>query len=237
MILTAHQPVYLPWLGLFHKITLAESYCYWDDVQYQVDDFNNRNKIKGPNGSFWLTVPVKTKNHFQTKLRDAVIVDGDHWRRKHWKSLLTCYRRAPYFPCFADFFEDVYKRDWRYLSELNEHILKFFLEVLGIRVAYYKMSDLEIQGRKSDLVLDVCLKLGASTFVFGAHGRNYADVSKFAARGVRVCFQDYHHPQYPQLHGGFEPNLSIVDLLFNCGPASKEVLMSGNITREQMIAS
>ena len=153
MILTAQQPAYLPWIGLFHKISLADSFCYMDDVQYQVNDFNNRNKVKGPNGPFWLTVPVFRKDHFNLKIKEARIVNNESWQSKHWKSLLSCYSKAPFFALYADFFEDVYQRDWVYLSDLNEHCMKFFLDVLDIKVEYHKMSDLNITTRKSDLVL------------------------------------------------------------------------------------
>ncbi len=234
MILTAHQPVYLPWLGLFHKIALADAFCYFDDVQYQNKDFNNRNRIKGPNGPFWLTVPVKSKGHYQIKVKDAEIIDNDAWRKKHWKSILSCYRQAPFFSRYADYFENVYQQDWQRLSDLNEHLLKYFLQELGIRVTYFKMSELKIEGHKSDLVLDMCLNLNASAYIFGALGRDYADIPNFKTNGVRTYIQDYRHPEYPQLFEKFESHLSIIDLFFNCGPDSLDILMSGNITRDQL---
>lgn len=236
MILTAHQSVYLPWLGLFHKIALADAFCYFDDVQYQKKDWNNRNRIKGPNGPFWLTVPVEARDHFLLKLKDVEILDSDVWRRKHWKSLFTSYRQAPYFKRYADFFEDTYQKPWRLLSDLNEHLLLFFLKELKIDVTYYKMSQLHLEGRKSELVLDMCSRLNASIYIFGEQGRNYADVQAFRSKGIHPYFQDYHHPVYPQQHRDFVSHLSIVDLLFNCGSASLGVLMSGNATREEIIS-
>jgi len=236
MILTAHQPVYLPWLGLFHKIALADAFCYFDDVQYQKKDWNNRNQIKGPNGAFWLTVPVRAKDHFLIKLKDVEIVDQETWRRKHWRSLRLCYGTAPFFARYADFFEETYGTPWRRLSDLNEHLLRFFLREFGISVRYYKMSQLQLEGSKSDLVLDMCLKLGASAYIFGAQGRNYADAGAFEAHGVRVHFQEYVHPVYPQQFGAFVSHLSVVDLLFNCGSASLDILMGGNIDRSTLRA-
>ena len=232
MILTGHQSSYLPWIGLFHKIVLADTFCYMDDVQYQVNEYNNRNKIKGPNGPFWLTVPVHRKNHLQTKLKDARIANNGSWSTKHWKSIVSCYSKAPYFAHYADFFEDVYQTDWRYLSDLNEHLMKFFLDSIGIDVQYCKMSELAIEGSKSDLILDMCLKTKATMFVFGSLGSNYVDVDKFEDCGIKVYFQDYMHPQYPQLFDGFVSHLSIVDLLFNCGPKTLDVLVSNNETYE-----
>ena len=101
---------------------------------------------------------------------------------------------------------------------------------------YYKFSELNFEGKKSDLILDMCVKLGASAYVFGSLGRNYADVSQFKAHDIQVYFQDYQHPKYPQLYGPFESYLSIVDLLFNCGPHSLDILLAGNVTRPELVS-
>jgi hypothetical protein len=235
MILTAHQPVYLPWLGLFHKIALADSFCYFDDVQYQVKDFNGRNKIKTINDSIWLTVPVKAKGYRDKKIKEIEIDNSQDWRNKHFKSIYLNYKKAPFFNNYADFFEDVYKKDWTYLSDLNEYMLKWFLRELGVKVNYYKASEMDFQGYKSDLVLDMCKKLKADLYIFGALGKDYADEQKFNKENVKIYFQDYKHPVYHQLNGNFLPYISIMDLLFNCGDKSLEVLMSGNITKEELI--
>jgi len=235
MILTAHQPVYLPWLGLFHKIALADGFCYFDDVQYQIKDFNGRNKIKTANSSIWLTVPVKAKGYRDKKIREIEIDNSQDWRSKHFKSIYLNYKKAPFFKDYADFFEGVYKKDWTHLSDLNEYMLKWFLKELGIKVNYYKASELDFQGYKSDLVLDMCEKLKADLYIFGAFGKDYADEKKFNEKNIKIYFQDYNHPAYPQLQGEFLPYMSIIDLLFNCGNKSLEVLMSGNITKEELI--
>jgi hypothetical protein len=227
LILTAHQPVYLPWLGLFHKIALAETFVSFDAVQYLPKDWNNRNKIKTSAGPKWLTVPVLRKGYLDKPFHAIEINNAEPWRRKHWRALATSYAKAPHFDDHAAFFEEVYARDWQYLTELDEHLLRWFLEVLGIETRFLKASEQSFQGAKSELVLDMCRQLGADAYVFGALGRDYADVDAFEAAGVRVAFQDYRHPTYPQLHGDFVPYLSIVDLLFNCGPRSREILMSG----------
>ncbi len=230
MILTAHQPVYLPWLGLFHKIALADTYVFFDEVQYQPRDWNNRNKVKAGADAVWLTVPVLSAGHREKSFRDIEINNDVPWQRKHWRTLRLHYQRAPHFDRYAPFLEDVYTRPWHRLAELNEHMLRWFLEVLGIRTEFLRASDLNFEGKKSDLVLDMCRQLGADTYIFGALGRDYAEVERFEATGIKTIFQDYHHPVYPQQSGGFIPHLSIVDLLFNCGSQSLEVIMSGQDT-------
>ncbi len=227
MILTAHQPVYLPWLGLFHKIALSDEFVSFDGVQYQVKDWNNRNQIKTPQGPLWLTVPVLSQGYREKTIRDMEINNGVPWRRKHWKSLSINYAHAPFFARYAPFFEETYRKPWKFLAELNEHMLLWFLEILGIQVKFSRASDQGFHGTKSDLVLDMCSRLKADVYLFGAQGRDYARVEDFHARGIRAVFQDYKHPVYPQQHGPFLSHLSIVDLLFNCGPDSFRVLMEG----------
>jgi len=228
MILTAHQPAYLPWLGYFHKIALADTYAFLDNVQFEKNSFTNRNRIRAAAGPLMLTVPVHLKRHIQTTIRDIEIDNSRDWRGNHWKSLYFNYKKAPYFSTYAPFFEDTYRREWKYLSELNEYMLKWFLKELGIHVDYYKASELHFQGAKSDLVLDMCKKLQADTYIFGTLGKDYAKEEDFTCAGIKIKFQEYHHPVYPQLYGDFLPYMSIVDLMFNCGGKSLEILMSGN---------
>lgn len=231
MILTAHQPVYLPWLGLFHKIALADKFVSFNKVQYLPKDWNNRNKIKTPTGPAWITVPVLTKGYLDKPLNEIEINNNEPWRRKHWKSICQNYKKAPYFDDYAAFFEEVYKRDWQYLAELNDFMLVWFLAVLQINTEFLQASDYDYKGKKSALVLDMCKTHKADTFIFGSMGEDYADVKAFNDAGIKVVFQKYNHPTYSQLYGEFCPwNLSVIDLLFNHGPASRDIIMAGNIT-------
>lgn len=229
MILTAHQPVYLPWLGLFHKIALADAFVSFNQVQYLPKDWNNRNKIKTPQGAIWLTVPVLTTGHRDKTIHDIEVNNQVPWQRKHWKSIYLNYKEAPYFGTYAPYLEDIYKREWKKLTDLNEYMLNGFLNFLGIRTQFLDAANFQFHGKKNDLVLDMCKQLKADTYIFGALGKDYADVAAFTREEIRVVFQDYHHPVYRQLHGDFIPYLSIIDLLFNCGSGSLEVLMGENL--------
>ena len=229
MILTAHQPVYLPWLGLFHKIALAESFVWFDDVQYQTKDWNNRNRIMTNNGPIWLTVPVLSKGHYKIKVGKIKINNTFPWGKKHVKSIQLAYSKSKYFNYYFKFFEDLYNKQWEFLSDLNFYILNFILEDLNIDISVVKLSELKVNGQKSDLVLNMCKYLKAKIYIFGGEGKNYANEQKFIESGVKPYFQKYKHPVYKQLHGKFEPNLSIIDLLFNAGPKSYDIMMSGNI--------
>jgi len=225
MILTAHQPVYLPWLGLFHKISLADTFVSFNQVQYLPKDWNNRNKIKTAQGATWLTVPVLTTGYREKKLTDIEINNNLPWQRKHWKSILLNYQKAPFFAAYADFFEDVYlKREWHHLVDLNDYMLRWFLKTLEISVAFVDAREKNFHGSKNDLVLDMCVQLGAEKYIFGILGKDYADRASFERKNIKIFFQDYKHPVYPQLHGQFISHLSVIDLLFNCGPDSRRIL-------------
>lgn len=228
MILTAHQPVYLPWLGLFHKIYLAETFCLFDIAQYQTKDFNNRNKIKTNSGPIWLTVPVNSKEHFNKKICD-IRIQPDPARRKHIKSIRFAYAKAPYFDSYYPAIEELLSRDYTFLTDLNYDMLKYFMEALGINRTMVKASDYSFTGSKSNLVLDMCVKLGADKYIFGALGKDYAEKDEFQKQGVDIYFQDYQHPAYVQQHGDFAPYMSIVDLLMNEGSNSLETLLGDNI--------
>ncbi len=235
MILTSHQPVYLPWLGLFHKIALADAYCFFDIAQFLLKDWNNRNQIKTANGALWLTVPVYKKGYVDKQIKDIEIDNEYDWRKKHWNTLMLYYKKTPYFSQYADFFADTYKRDWQYLVDLNEHMLRYFLQVLGIEVRIFKASDYRFEGRKSDQVLDMCKKLHADCFIFGAQGRNYAVPEDFAQNAIAIHFQDYVHPTYNQRWGDFVPYLSVIDLLFNEGAArARDIIMMNNIGKAEL---
>lgn len=229
MILTAHQPTYMPWLGLFHKIALADMFISYNQVQYQVYDWNNRNHILTRYGPKWLTVPVFHKGHFDTTINTIKIDMKNPWRRKHWTAIQHAYSKTPYFKKYSDFFADIYSRDWTYLVDLNEYLLIGLLDILRIKVPVYSAGNWVFKGTKSDRVLDMCQQVGATHFVFGKHGKDYANFESFNKANITIYFQDYMHPTYVQHFEGFSPYMSIIDLLFNCGDDSLDVLMESNI--------
>ncbi|MDC0189695.1 WbqC family protein [Rhodospirillales bacterium] len=237
MILTAHQPVYLPWLGLFHKIALSDLFISFNQVQYQDEDWNNRNKILTPEGPLWLTVPALNKGRLDRKFTDIEISNTLPWRRKHWNTLRMNYGKTPYFSQYADYFEDIYRRDWNTLAELNESMLSWFLEILGIETPIRRADEFDFKGSKGDLVLDMCIQMNADAFIFGAQGEKYADLNAFEKRHIYVVFQEYNHPVYPQLDDRFVSHLSIVDLLFRCGDSSLDIIMSENLGREEIMSA
>ena len=234
MILTAHQPVYLPWLGLFHKIAIADCFCFFDIVQYQSRDFNNRNKILTKNGPIWLTVPVSSKGRLNKSYLDIRICDAS-WSKSHLRSIYLSYKKSSYFDEFFPKLEEVLSAEYEYLHELNFAQLLFLLEELGINTKVVKASDFSFCGEKSDLVLDMCRQLGCDTYIFGEQGLNYAKSDDFVDCGIKPVFQKYIHPVYSQFgNSEFVPFLSVIDLIFNLGSESLGVVLSGNITKSQI---
>lgn len=176
----------------------------------------------------WLTVPVRTKGRFGSLPIDELEVDnGRNWRRRHLATLEQAYARAPHFDEHRAWLTGVYGREWSLLAGLCAETTGYLLDALAIETPLVRSSELDPRGAKDELVLDLCRKVGATTYLSGALGRDYLREGLFTEVGIRVVYQDYRHPSYPQLGKPFLPAMSIVDLLFNVGPASREVVLAG----------
>ncbi|HEY0377633.1 MAG TPA: WbqC family protein [Pyrinomonadaceae bacterium] len=217
MLVAIHQPEHLPWLGFFEKMLRADLFVLLDDVQYATGDFQNRNRVKGAGGAQWLTVPVVHK--FPQQIYE-VLVAGNDWQAKHWKTLRSCYARAAHFETFAPLFEDFYGRPWAGLAELNVAAIELVARALGVERKWVMASELKVKGQKSERVLNICQMLGGSAYYSGRAGSAYLDRESFRRAGIEIVVQNFDHPVYEQLfikESGFVPNLSTLDLLFNCG--------------------
>ena len=227
MIVAIHQPQYLPWLGYFDKMRRADVFCYLNDVQYKKNEWQNRNRIKTAQGWQWLTVPVCY--HFPEKINEVKINNTTGWQKKHLQALVTNYSRAPFYKTYSAIFEDAFARDWEFLSELNMHLLAYLREALAIQTKPTVISsDLELREEPTDRLIDICKVVGADTYLAGQGGSEYMDLERFENNGIKVIFQDFKHPVYAQLFADFKSHLSIVDLLFNCGPESMQVIIEAN---------
>ena len=227
MIVAVHQPQYLPWLGYFDKIRRADVFCYLDCVQYKKNDWQNRNRIKTAQGWQWLTVPVRFQ--FPEKINEVKINRSVNWRKKHLQAMVTNYRRSPFFDHYIEMFEQIYENDWESIAELNIHVIERLKAALGLdEKPAIRSSSLELRDDPTDRLIDICKELKADTYLSGQDGIKYMDLGRFQDNGIAVIIQDFKHPVYPQMFDGFESNMSVVDMLFNCGPGSMDKICEAN---------
>ncbi|HXV27731.1 MAG TPA: WbqC family protein [bacterium] len=227
MILAAHQLHYLPWLRYFHKIASADTFVVLDDIQFNKNGWQNRNKIKTQQGEFLLTIPVL--HSFQQLLSEVAIDKKISWQKKHWGTISNAYRKASCFKDHDVFFRQIYEKEWAKLNELNNEMLTYFVKFLGIRTKIVRSSELAVKGEASERLVNLCKELGADTYLTGSFAAGaYLDQAMFEKQKIEVKRHAFECPVYPQLYpeAGFIPELSIVDLLFNCGTKSLEVLMN-----------
>ena len=226
MIVSIHQPNFLPWAGYFYKVAESDVFVFLDTVQYSKNSLINRNRIKTPQGPLWLTVPVSYR-HPQS-IREVEINNAADWRKKHLKTLEMNYRKSPCFEEIYPGIADVYRsEDWRNLSRLNIRLASHVLEYLEIPTRTVIASNLAVSGKSTELLVNIIKKLGGDTYLSGFGGAKYQDEDLFTRDGIELRYYDFKSPVYPQPWGEFEANLSIIDLLFNCGKESRKILLQG----------
>lgn len=215
MIVSIHQPAYLPWLGYLDRIYRSDVFIFLDTVQFERNSFTNRNRIKTANGPIWLTIPTLLQGHSSKTIQEMEIDELRDWRQKHLRSLEQSYRRAPAFEGRFERLRDQYPST-SMLADFCFSQLKFWLDELDIKTMVVRSSELKVSGAKSDLVLSLCRSVGGSTYLSGPQGRNYLDENSFAEAAVSIQYHAYQHPTYPQLHGEFIPAMGVVDYWLNC---------------------
>ena len=218
MMLSAHQPAYLPWLGYLDKIASADVFVFLDDVQFEKNSFINRNRIKTSQGAQWLTVPVRMKGHMYATLLNTSMDDSQPWRRKHLAAVALNYRKARFFDYAYPRLEVLLGAATQDLADFCWEQLRFWVAEFCIATRLVRQSQAPVEGTKSELVLNLCLQQGADAYLSGKLGRDYLDLASFEARGIDVRFQQFNPQPYPQLWGAFEPGLSVLDYWMNCGP-------------------
>jgi WbqC-like protein family len=241
MRLGALQPGYLPWLGFFDQIARCDLFLLYDDLLYSKETWRNRNRIRTSQGWCWLSVPVRNDGLLRKTIREVEIDEERQWRRRHWRSLQQHYARAPFFPAYEEFFARLYETRWRFLNDLNLAIIRYIVAVLGIQTSILVSSEiglereyLRLRGRHRDptgRIAFLCQHLGADCFLEGALGRIFMEPERLQPLGLTMEFHHYQHPRYHQqfsryarLSGGFLPYLSVIDLLFNHGSDSLDIL-------------
>lgn len=225
MRIVINQPNYIPWRGYFDLIDDADLFLFHDDVQYTKQDWRNRNRIKTKQGSIWLTVPVM-KRAPDSMILDAFVDHTQDWVVSHKRQIIEAYRAAPYFKEYADGFFELLEKRHEKLVDLDIETTLFLMNALGIQTPVRRVSDLHLHGHKTDKLIAIIKACGGDAYLSGPAAKAYIDTTRFAAEGVELLWKAYDYEPYPQLWGAFDPAVSALDLLFNCGPEVRMFLKS-----------
>lgn len=220
------QPNYIPWKGVFDLIDRVDTFVFYDDVQFTKKDWRNRNRIKTANGPIWLTVPVLTSGRKAQLISETLIDPNSKWQEKHHKSISNAYAKAPFFSEYEFLLHEIYRqRRWENIADLNVFVTKLVAKVLDIKVEWLLASELRKTGGKNgEKAISIAREIGADHFINGLASKRFIDERLFDQAGIQLEFMDYQYPEYPQLHGDFIHEVSILDVIFNCGPHSREMV-------------
>lgn len=228
MKVVIEQPSYLSWIGYYGMLDVADTFVFYDDVQFVKQSWQQRNRIKVADGEWmWLSVPVF--QNFGQKINEVEINNKVNWRKKHWESIYQCYHKTLHFHKYEDGIKGVYEKDWRYLADLDMEIIEKASEMIGIRMPkIMKSSEIGgLTGSKNERLLQLLEKLGADEYVSGIGTKVYIDPQKFKDRNVKLYWYEYKPIAYPQIRGEFLPYMSILDLLFNTGDEALHYIREG----------
>lgn len=223
MLVTIHQPNYLPWPGFFHKWLISDAFIILDTVQYHKNEWQNRNRIKTTTGAQWMTVPVSYR--FPQTI-DEVGIAQPNWARKQIAAIEQGYAKAPYMDAYWPEIREVMEKPWEKIADLNIEIIRTLGGMLGCKAPLYPASAMEtVSDDPTQRLISLCRELDGDGYLSGSEGRHYLERERFTDAGIDLWFQEVEAPCYPQLHGGFISHLSVIDMLFNVGSATSEMIL------------
>jgi hypothetical protein len=216
------QPSYIPWRGFFHQVAKADLFVFYDDVQYDKRGWRNRNRIKTPAGPLWLTIPVLARGA-QTEhlpIHQIRVCWDEPWNQAHWKSIQHAYGKAPHFKTYAPLLAEKYAARPEFLADFTIDLTIALARAVGIdRTRFLRSSQIEgVSGAKTERLISVLQKVGATHYISGPSAQDYIEEELFQAAGISLEYMRYDYPEYPQLYPPFDPQVSILDLLFMTGP-------------------
>ena len=220
-----HQPDFLPYLGFFHRLLYADIFIILDDVQFLRRAWHHRDEIKTKDGKQWLTLGIK-KNTQDTKINN-IYLNYENWQEKHLNLIKQNYLKSEFFEEIFPFISDLYSQKHQKMVDFNLYAIKLLLNIFDINIKIYFSSEFNLKTKSNQLLVDLLEKVNATHYLSGIGAKNYHKDEPFKEANIKVVWQDFKHPVYPQLHGEFIPYLSSIDLLFNCGiKKSREILRS-----------
>lgn len=238
MVVTIHQPVFLPWIGFFHKVWLSDTLIYLDNVQLEKHSFQYRNRILSNQGSQWVTLPIDRKGHLQKTIRDHLITDEQRFKKKFCSSLQMNYGKAPFFKLYFHEFRELllHQMDGQ-MVKLNSRLNDWFFSKLNMKPEIVWASQLPGNGTSSELLCSLCESLDATHYIGGGRAQEYLDEDLFLSKSIEVIHHNYKIQEYDQGREQFEPYLCILDALFHLGPSTFEFLCQGNPDRKEILRS
>ena len=222
------QPTYIPWAGYFEMIDYVDRFVFLDNVQLEKPSWQVRNRIKTRNGELFLTIPVKSASRYQQKIMDTEIIYDQVFPKKHFENIRHSYASSKYFSKVFEIIEKNYSTRFRTLSEFNISIIQDICDYLEIDTEFFVASELESSGVKTQLSFDQCVELGGSSFYAANGSKSYlSKEDRFLHSNLLIEYQEYVCVEYEQLFSGFLERLSIIDILFNHGKESIEIIRRG----------
>lgn len=222
-VLSCLQPTYLPWIPFFERIIISDVFIFLDDVEFSKSTSHNRNYIKSNSKKLLLTVPVYQKSH--TMIKDVKIDNQKNWKKKHWETIKQTYGKLELFSNFEKDLENIYKKNWEYLSRLNIEIAKLFINYLKIKTEVHISSEINVKGSSNEKLINLCKYFDADTFVVKKNTDYYHPKKIFLENNIKFKYISNTIFQYRQQGNNFIPNLSILDYISNCRPALTEELI------------
>ena len=226
MITVIMQPTYLPWIGYFDLMDLADCFVLLDNVQFEKQSWQQRNRIKSTDGKWkWLSVPV-SRNLLQ-HIHAVRTNNSQPWRRKHWGTIEQYYKKSKFWHKYSSELQDIYSHEWEFLVDLNEALIVWLMKSMGIKTNLMRASTLPVKGQKVSLLIDICHHVGADVYLSPVGSAVYIEEdNRFGQAGIELRYQQFDPPVYSQLYGKFIAYMSAIDLLFNEGDRSLEIIRS-----------
>ncbi len=224
------QSNYIPWKGYFDLIGLVDEFVILDSVQYTKRDWRNRNRIKTANSLLWLTVPVLSKGKYKQLIQDVELL-GHEWQYKHWKSIEVSYRKSKYFDEVSNFLKPLYlDNEFKLLTDLNTKFIVEISDYLNLKTKIKNSSNFFASKDKNQRLIDILKKLNADIYFSGPSAKSYINEEEFKQNDIQIYWMNYsNYPIYDQLWGEFVHEVSIIDLLFNCGKSSIKYMKVGSL--------
>lgn len=226
MIISANRPYFAPYPGFFYKAHLSDYFVILDDVQFpRKTTWITRNRIKNDQGTLWMTIPVWKKGLGLQQISKVRICQTGNWKKKNLRSFQSAYAHAPFLQNHLNLIEQIFSLQYDFLLDLNMEIINYILGFLRIETRIVLMSELGISGKGTPLIIDMCKSLGATQFLVQSSALAYYDPPQFQSVGLELV--SFKKPEYiyPQMWGDYIANLSILDMMFNCGAKSRDIVL------------